>query len=66
MFTGDPLEYPIWNSTFNALVDSKQIVRAVSLTILQIGTSVKLGTEGHYRLYVKNFKGDTPRKSCDC
>ena len=28
--------------------------------------SVKLGTETHYRLYVKNFKGDTPRKSRDC
>ena len=28
--------------------------------------SMKLGTETHYRLYVKNFKGDTPRKSCDC
>ena len=28
--------------------------------------SVRLGTETHYRLYVKNFKGDTHRKSCDC
>ena len=28
--------------------------------------SMKLGTETHYRLYVKNFKGDTPRKSRDC
>ena len=28
--------------------------------------SVKLGTETHYLLYVKNFKGDTPRKSRDC
>ena len=28
--------------------------------------SVKLGTETHYRLYVKSFKGDTPRKSRDC
>ena len=25
VFTGDPLEYPIWNSTFYALVDSKQM-----------------------------------------
>ena len=28
--------------------------------------SMKLGTETHHRLYVKNFKGDTPRKSRDC
>ena len=25
MFIGDPLEYPIWNNTFYALVDSKQM-----------------------------------------
>ena len=25
VFTGDPLEYPIWNKTFYALVDSKQM-----------------------------------------
>ena len=25
VFTGDPLEYPIWNNTFYALVDSKQM-----------------------------------------
>ena len=28
--------------------------------------SMKLGTETHYQLYIKSFKGDTPRKPRDC
>ena len=28
--------------------------------------SVKHGTESHYRLYIKNFKGGAPRKSRYC
>ena len=48
----------------------KQVVRAVRskkyVDCANWDKYMKLGTETHYRLYVKNFKGDTPRKSRDC
>ena len=46
-------------------LNHKHSIQAVENSACR-GESVKLGTEAHYWLYVKNFKGDTPRKSRDC
>ena len=54
---------------FNSLPDVI-IVRAVRskkcVDCANRDESVKLGTEAHYRLYVRNLRGDTLRKSLDC
>ena len=55
---------------FGIIMETFILVRAVRskkyVDCANWDKSMKLGTETHYRLYIKNFKGDTPRKSRDC
>ena len=34
VFNGDPLRYPVWKSTFNALVDSRPLEAGIKLNML--------------------------------
>ena len=34
VFNGDPLQYPVWKSTFNALVDSRPLEADIKLNML--------------------------------
>ena len=54
----------IQKALFNKIVRAVRSKKYVYCT--NWNKRVKLGTETHDRLYVKNFKGDTSRKSREC